>query len=462
MKKYFSNSRRKFVKQVASSSASLTAYAGVSNIIFDKAKPDDKKINANDTIQVGAIGLGIMGFNNCNTLLKIPGTKLISACDLYAGRLKRGKEVFGESLKTTNNYKEILSDPSIDAVIVSTTDHWHDKISIDAMKAGKAVYCEKPMVHHIEEGHQVIKTQNETKSVFQVGSQRVSSKVYLKAKELFEAGHIGDLNMAEIWYDRQSALGAWQYSIPRDASPASVAWDQFLGDAPKIPFDPNHFFRWRNYQAYGTGVAGDLFVHLFSGLHLITSSKGPERIFATGGLRYWKDGRDVPDIIIGSYDYPETKAHPAFNVQMRVNFVHGGGGGSKIRLIGSKGVMTIGNAGIDIKYSIMPEAPGYGGWDSFNTFDKTNQKEFEKWYKETHPKSARKKAKADYNFKTPPGYSDHVDHFQHFVDGIKNGKEIVEDATFGLRAAGPALASNKSYFEKQIVKWDPVEMKVIA
>ncbi len=462
MDKYFSNSRRKFVKQAAFSGVSVATYSGITDFVTTKQKKDKTQFNKNENLQIAAIGLGIMGFNNCNTILKIPGVKLVAACDLYEGRLKRGKEVFGKELKTTNNYKEIISDPAVDAVIVSTTDHWHDKISIDAMKAGKAVYCEKPMVHHIEEGHEVIKTQEETKQVFQVGSQRVSSKVYLKAKELFEAGHIGDLNMAEIWYDRQSALGAWQYSIPRDASLDTIAWDNFIGDAPKVPFDPTQFFRWRNYQAYGTGVAGDLFVHLFSGLHLITSSVGPERIFATGGLRYWKDGRDVPDIIIGSYDYPETASHPAFNVQMRVNFVHGGGGGSKIRLIGSKGVMTIGNNGIDIKYSIMPSSPGYGGWDSFNTFDKSNQKAFEDWYKQTYPKSSRSKPKSDFVYKAPPGYSDHLDHMKNFVAGIREKQEIVEDATFGLRAAGPALASNKSYFEKKIINWDPINMQVIS
>lgn len=126
--------------------------------------------------------------------------------------------------------------------------------------------------------------------------------------------------------DRHSANGAWQYSIPTDANANTVDWENFQGDAPKRPYDPIRFFRWRNYQDYGTGVAGDLFVHLFSALHAVTSSKGPNRILATGGLRYWKDGRDVPDVIMGLYDYPATKEHSAFNLQMRVNFVDGSEG----------------------------------------------------------------------------------------------------------------------------------------
>lgn len=461
MKNADKKSRRKFVKQIARGSvlAGGSLSLGSWSIL---SREKQGQISSNDNLQVGAIGLGIMGFNNCNSIKRIDGVKIVAGCDLYQGRLKRAKELYGDSLFTTDDYEELLARDDIDAVLISTTDHWHDKISIAAMKAGKAVYCEKPMVHHIDEGLEVIKTQKSTGMVFQVGSQRVSSLVYERAKELFESGTIGELNMAEIWYDRQSALGAWQYSIPPDASKETVNWEKYLGDAPKTPFDANRFFRWRNYRDYGTGVAGDLFVHLFSGLHFITSSQGPERIYATGGLRYWKDGRDVPDVVIGSYDYPETDQHPSFNVQMRVNFIDGGGGGSQIRLVGSEGVMVIGNSNVKVKHRIMPEAPGFGGWDSYSTFDEATRKAFEENYKKTYPREKRvAKKKEDIIYNAPPGYSDHLSHMKNFVSGIREGTPVIEDASFGLRAAGPALASNLSYFEKKIVNWDPVNMKVL-
>src|SRR5260370_17387240 len=116
--------------------------------------------------------------------------------------------------------------------------------------------------------------------------------------------------MVEGWLDRNTAIGAWQYSIPPDASPANIDWDRFLGNAPKVPFEPVRLFRWRNYRDYGTGVAGDLFVHLLSGLHYATRSLGPTRVMATGGLRYWKDGRDRPDVVLAGLDYPKTDTPP--------------------------------------------------------------------------------------------------------------------------------------------------------
>lgn len=463
MKKSNKQSRRRFVKKLTGTTvlASTAPLLLFGNDVKSKTR-NSKPISANDRIGIAVIGAGIMGFNNLETALKVPGVELIAGCDLYDSRLKRLKELYGSNIFTTRNYKEILDRGDVDAVIIATTDHWHDKISIDSMNSGKAVYCEKPMVHHLEEGLEVIEVQKKTQQVFQVGSQRVSSVTTLKAKQLYEAGHIGQLNLVEAWNDRHSAIGAWQYSIPPNVTEQDLDWDTFLGDAPKVPFDPVRFFRWRNYQDYGTGVAGDLFVHLFSGLHAVTSSLGPERIYASGGLRLWKDGRDVPDIISGVYDYPATDKHSAFNVQMRVNFVDGSGGGSGLRLVGDEGAMTIGGNGLSIKRHKLPKAPGFGGWDSFKTFDSATQKEFKAWYKETYPAEADPKAQGDINFKKPRGQNDDLDHHKNFFNAIREGAPIVEDASFGLRAAGPALASNMSYFNQKVIHWDPEKMTVLS
>ena len=396
-----------------------------------------------------------------NALL-VPGVRLIAVADIYQGRLTRSKELWGNDLFVTRDFREILARPDIDAVIVATPDHWHDRISIAAMKAGKDVYCEKPMVQKVEFGSPVLDAQNSTGRIFQVGSQRVSSIIYAKARDLYRQGALGKLNTVEAWWDRNSAIGAWQYSIPPDATPDTIDWDEFLGRAPKHPFEPIRLFRWRNYRDYGTGVAGDLFVHLFSGIHFVTGSLGPERVFASGGLRYWKDGRDVPDVMMGIFDYPETASHPAFNLFLRVNFVSGTGDDSGFRFTGDEGMLTIGGNGVTLAKHARETEPGY----TIGTFPKAIQEEFLKEYHAKYPverpSAAGMKGSSDEQYSAPHGYSDNFDHFDRFFSSVRSRQPVVEDAAFGLRAAGPALLSNVSYFERRVMEWDPQAMRVKA
>ena len=457
-------SRRGFIKKASLGGAALLGGTkGTQEIILDAKKaydPLNRDYSANDKVRMGFIGCGIQGMGNAGTASKVAGVEIAAACDLYTGRLEKMKELYG-NIYTTRDFRQILERDDIDAVCISTSDHWHDHMLRAALKAGKPVYCEKPMMQHIEEGHAMVKAEKDSGLKVQVGSQLASGIDTLKARELFQQGVIGELNLVEINYDRSTSNGAWQYSIPRDAGKDTVDWDRFLGDAPKRDFDAKRFFRWRNYSDYGTGVAGDLFVHLFTRIHMITSSKGPEKIYGTGGLRFWKDGRDAPDVNLGLYDYPATEEHPAFNVQMRSNFVDGSGGGSSVRLIGDEGVMTLGWAGITVENNPVNTRPTYGGWDSYATFSSTQQKEFELWFKKTYPEEKMKmKSPQQVKYTTPEGYSAHYDHWYNFVDGVRNGTRLEEDSTFGMRAAAPALAANLSMKEDRIIRWDPVNMKM--
>ena len=462
------SNRRSFIKKAVGTALATAAAPALllsnhksTSVTLERQITDHRTYAANDHVNIGVIGMGIMGFNNLSTSVKVPGVKLIGVCDLYSGRLDHSKEVYGKDILTTKNYQQLLDRKDIDAVIIATSDHWHDKISIEAMNKGKHVYCEKPMVHKLEQGAEVIATQKRTGKVFQVGSQRASSIVTEKAKEIFDSNIIGDLVLIEAWNDRQGGNGAWQYSIPTDANAGTVDWDNFIGNAPKIPYDPMRFFRWRNYQDYGTGIAGDLFVHLFTGLHVVTGMKGPSRIYATGGLRYWKDGRDVPDIITSIHDYPATDKHAAFNLQMRVNFCDGSKGGELLRFVGTDGVITLGWNSVKVQRNKTPKHPGYGGWDSFSTFTIAQQKEYEQWYKAKFPQAKPEVIEPEMEFKAPEDYDTNFDHHLNFYAGIREGKPIREDALFGMRAAGPALATNKSLFEKKVINWDPENAKLI-
>ncbi len=455
-------SRRKFIKQLGGTAGLMSAssLAGFGKESVYQLIPQTR-VSSNDKVRLGVIGMGIMGNGDLDTALKVPGVELAGVCDLYQGRLDRAREKFGQGLYVTRDYRELLERKDIDAVIIATSDHWHDHISIAALKKGKHVYCEKPMVQHVEEGHAVIKAEQQSGKVFQVGSQRVSSIALAEAKKIIQAGSIGEVNMVEAINDRYSAMGAWQYSIPTDASPETVSWDAFIGDAPKHPFDATRFFRWRNYRDYGTGVAGDLFVHLISAVHFAMDSYGPERIFSAGQLSLWKDGRDVPDVMASIMDYPKTAAHPSFQMMLRVNFADGSGGGSRTRITGTEGVLEMQGNQFTLKSARLPKAPGYGGYDSYSTFSEKQQKEFSRWYQSQYTEADKKKGTpVESKFVSPEGYDDRYDHFVNFFDAIRTGKKVVEDASFGLRAAGPAVLANLSYEKKKVVHWDPVNMKL--
>ena len=459
------DSRRRFLQQLGVSAAALGAgpLASLANKekIEERIIHYEKPVSSNDTVRLAVIGTGIMGHQNLGTALKIPGVELVAACDLYSGRLERMKELYGVNLFTTRDYREILDRKDVDVVLVATSDHWHARISTEAMQKGKHVYCEKPMVHKISEGQGVIAAQKQTGKVMQVGSQRVSSIAHAKVRELYRAGQIGQLNCIEATYDRQSAIGAWEYTMPADANADTVDWNRYTQGMGKQTFDPKKFFWWRNYRAFGTGVAGDLFVHLLSGVHVMTDSLGPARIFSSGQLAYWKDGRDVPDVMTAIMDYPETKTHPAFQLTLRVNFISGDGGRSSTRLFGSEGVIDLSGNSFTVTHSLLPKAPGIGGYDSLSTYPTAMQELLKKQYNERWSADDQKrKTKDPIKYQPPADYNEHLDHWMNFIEGVRSGKPVIEGPEFGFRAAAPCLAANDSYFQKKIINWDPVTMKL--
>jgi predicted dehydrogenase len=322
------------------------------------------------------------------------------------------------------------------------------------MKAGKDVYCEKPMIHLYSDGPEMIEASRKTGRILQIGSQRVSSVVYAKAKELLAAGAIGQLNMVTARWDRNSSMGAWNYTVPPDASTETCDWPRFLGTAPKIPFNAEHFFQWRKWKAYGSGVAGDLFVHLFSGTHFITGSNGPTRGMATGAIRFWKDGRDADDVLLGLFDYKE-----GFNLSLRVNFVDGGEESEGLVFTGSEGTMEIAGNSVSVNRVPREKEPGL----TVDTFPLAMQKQitedYRRKYPHTHPEGEPPVGYEKYV--AAAGYSDSYDHFANFFASVRSRKPVVEDAVFGYRAAGAALLSNLSIERGSVVHWDADAMKLV-
>jgi predicted dehydrogenase len=446
------NKRRIFLKKIGLAGAATA----VAPAVFAEA-PSVKTFHLNrrygssseKTIRLALIGAGIMGTEDLNTALRHDNVEVTTVCDLYEGRLESAKKKWGDHLFLTKDHQEVLKRKDVDAVIIGTPDHWHKQISIDALNAGKHVYCEKPMVHSVKEGHEVINAWKKSGKVFVVGSQGISSLGNEKAKELLAEGVIGDINYAEGFWARHSPEGAWQYVIPGDASEKNVDWKRYISNTKGRPFDPIRFFRWRNYLDYGTGMSGDLFVHLFTSLHYITNSLGPDKISAMGGLRYWKDGREVPDILLGMFQYPESEQHPGFNLSLRCNFVDGTSGSTYLKIVGSKGSM-------DVK------------WDEIVV--KTNKQAssgdpfLEEQAKMLQGGNDRKKIlpPSEMVYKVEAGYKGaHYDHFGNFFRAIRENGTVAEDPVFGFRAAAPALLCNDSYFQDKFINWDPVNMKLV-
>jgi len=338
----------------------------------------------------------------------------------------------------------------VDAVIIAVPDHWHRKIFEDACAAGKDVYCEKPMSHTVEDGFAMITAAQKYNRMAQVGSQRVSSIIYAQAKQLLDSGKLGKVYSIEAYWDRNSPSGAWVYPIPPDASEQTIDWTTFLGDAPKHPFSKERFFRWRCFTDYGEGLAGDLFVHLISGIHFITGTTTvARRAQSTGGLFHFKDGRDFPDLIETLYDYPD------FRVYLRCNLNNDQG--EFIGLFGTEGTAIIRGASLTFTPQDtrpQPEAYSIYGWPA--KLRDQYLRDFEK----EHPLTNVTLAEATEVFGVPQGYSDLVDHEANFFNAVRTRKKVVENEEFGNNAAIGCHLANYSYFKNTPAVWDADKKRI--
>jgi predicted dehydrogenase len=305
MKRMFSRfSRREFLQTGAMATGGLLATRSIA--LETEAFAATSKASApSDTVRFGIIGVGMQGSGLLSEALGLAGVECVAASDLYDGRHTLAREVAGDaSLPTTRRYEDLLDRSDIDCVIVAVPDHHHRQIVVDAVQAGKDVYCEKPMSHTASGGFEMVAAANSSGRIVQVGSQRTSSALCAKARDLYQSGVIGEVSMVELSLGRNTPTGAWQYPPPSDLSPSNLDWQAWLGTAPKIPFNADHFARWRCWREYGTGVAGDLMVHLVSGMmYTLGWHEPPRTAQSLGGIYRWKDGRNMPDLHAALFSY---------------------------------------------------------------------------------------------------------------------------------------------------------------
>jgi len=398
-----------------------------------------------DRVRFGMIGVGMQGSGLLAESIELPGIECVVACDLYDGRHTLAREITAKpDLPVTRRYQEVLANKEIDCIVAAVPDHWHKQVVVDAVNAGKDIYCEKPMSHTAADGVAMVDAAQKTKRIVQIGSQRVSSLICKKAKELIAQGTIGDVVLVEGWLGRNDPTGAWEYPPPPDLSPQNLDWDTWQGTAPKKPFDPYSFARWRCWKEYGTGLAGDLLVHLISGMmFMLGINEPPKQAMSVGGILRWKDGRNMPDVQATIYYYGQLP------VYMRLN--QGTEMPETYRFQGSKGILEVTEFGLSYTPQTGKDsAPSY--YDSGFPREMRNAYE-KKWHEENDPKLGHEPMPESISFRGPD-YDDMKPHLWTFFQAVKSRNPVVEDAVFGHHAALACHMANESYFRQKAVWWD--------
>ena len=402
----------------------------------------------NDKITVGMIAVGARAQQLLEEIKKIDGAEIVAVCDAYRGRLERAVERTGGRAKIYKDYREILDDDGIDVVTVSTPDHLHKRQVIEALEAGKDVYCEKPLTYAVDEGLAIAAAVKRTGRLLQVGSQGMSSRTQHKARDMIRSGRLGQVTMIRASYNRNSASGAWIYPIPPDASIKTVDWEAFLGGAPPRGYDPERFFRWRCYRDYSGGIASDLFVHLCTTIHFLMDAKMPSAVVARGSLYRWKQSRDVPDTLNAILEYPE-----GFTVNLNSTFNNAYSGGQSFQVLGAEGTLEIGFR--DLKF-----VPGRGRENNRWIVQAWPRELERQYYRKAEVRAAELPSRGDAQLVpqeevfNETGRSATFQHVDNFFRSVRSRKPTVQDVWAGHRAAACAHLINNSAENDRIAYWD--------
>jgi predicted dehydrogenase len=441
--------RRRFL---AASGLSMAA-AAAKPIKLDGLALNARQPAASDRVRFAMIGVGMQGSGLLENAITLPGVECVGMADLYDGRHTLAKQITGNpNLFTTRQYKELLDRKDIDCIVAAVPDFWHEQVVVDACKAGKDIYCEKPMSHTASEGFAMVKAAEDNNRIVQIGSQRVSSALCARARELYASGAIGDIEMVELTYGRNSPNGAWQYPPPPDLSLSNLDWNTWLKDTPKIPLDPKRFARWRCWKVYGTGVGGDLMVHLISGmLYTLGWNEAPRSASALGGIFRFNDGRDMPDFHAVLFDYHGIPVYVRLDLASATPEI--------ARFLGPKGVMEAQGDSLRIlPQSGKDEEPSYYS----GSFPEKMRAEYVKHWHEEHPRHLGKEPLTDNSAYEGPNWDDVKPHLWNFFQATKSRKQVAENAVFGNHAAIACHMANESYFRKKPVFWNEETHNITA
>jgi predicted dehydrogenase len=428
-----STTRRGFLN-----SASVAALAGVAAAKPLKptiqARSASRILGANDRIQVGHIGVGGMGFDHVRSFAKqseeTKDIQSVAISDIYTRRKETARKAAGLAEKDVHHdYRDLLARSDIDAVLIATPDHWHAQMALDALAAGKDVYLQKPMTYTIDEARQLAEAARKYGRILQVGSQGLSDPRFQRAKELIAAGEIGELLWAQGTSSRNSLLGEWNWHVEPEGTPQTIDWNRWLGSAPKRPFSPERYFRWRKYWDYSGGIATDLYYHTLGPIVFMMGAGFPVSVAAAGGIYVQKD-REVPDTYATTIEYPD------FYVTLSCSMANEAGGRYlPLAIYGHKGTLTFDRNGV----VLLPEDPMPGTFD-----ERTAPRVSARTYEVTRP--------------TVDGHRLHTD---NFFACMRSRKAPNLDGDLGYRIMTAIRLGVDSYRSRQAMLFDPAGQRVV-
>jgi len=436
-------SRRSFLQTTAGTTGAMVA---AKHIVLDPENIPSRleRTAPSDRVRFGIIGVGMQGNGLLSTAVGLPGTECVAAADLYDGRHMLAKEIAGSKIITTRHYKELLDNKEIDCIVAAVPDHWHKQIFIDAISAGKDIYLEKPMSHTAAEGVEMVAAVKNTDRIVEIGSQRVSSVICKKVKQMLSEHSIGDVNLIEGSLGRNDPTGAWVYPPPPDLSTTTLDWETWQGTVPKRAFDGKIFARWRCWREYGTGVAGDLLVHLVSGMNFMMSwNEPPARAMSFGGILRFPDGRNMPDVQATLFEYGKIPVYLRLNLGCETPETY--------RFQGSKGILEVTGNGIALYPQTGEDtAPSYYA----SSFPRDLREAYYKqWHEEHDPAPGQEPLIESYTYRGDD-WDDERPHMWAYFQAVRSRKPLPEDTVFGNNAALACHMANESYFRKAPVTWD--------
>lgn len=390
--------------------------------------------SAGSKVRTAWVGLGNRGGKHIRTQMKVSKDDAIvkAICDTYSPRLAKTKDDVisdqGIAPDTYNDYYKLLADPDIDAVFIMTPEHLHRDMAIAALEAGKHVYCEKPLSHTIEEGFEILKAVEASDRLFQVGTQRRSSRLYAKAREIYESGVLGKTVYARAFWYRNSPLTrpAWRYDIPADAEPTNTDYAKFLGPARATAFNKQRYFQWRLYWDYSGGISTDLLVHQTDAIHMMTGRHYCDSVMCNGGIHYWtQDDREVPDTVTAGFEYDDH-----FHISYTAAFSNSHYGYGE-QLCGSEGTLEV----MNLRYlNVYPEQAR--GLPEAVTSRPEMHFDARKDFNETNATN---------------------DHIKNFIDAIAHGAELNCPAQLGHEAAVTGHLATMSLRKNKKVYWNQAQ-----